>query len=240
MSNTYIKNLINRKIVAELLLISVTFFWGITFIMVKFSIEEIPVFVFLAIRFIMSSFLTLPFFLIAYQRKELKIVDHFYKGSLIGFILWTTYAFQTIGLAYTSSAVAAFLTGLNVVFTPILGIILFRLHIQRTTIIASLLAFTGVAFLSGVFELDLSQTEGFQQLLGNFLIILCAIGIAFHILFTEKYAPSIDPISLLFFQFLISSILSLGSLFLLGDWNFHDFNPFLWSNIVWITLIITV
>ena len=240
MSVINLQNIINRKIVAEFLLISVTFFWGTTFILVKLSIQEIPVFAFLTIRFTLATLLTFSIFIRVNQRRELKLVDHFTKGSLIGFILWTTFAFQTVGLVYTSPAVAAFLTGLNVVFTPLIGLFLFKFQIQLKIIIVSLLAFVGVSFLSGIFELELSQTEGQLQLVGNALIILCALGIAFHILLTEKYAPTLDPIGLLFFQLLISSVLSLGGYIFWSDWNPHNFNPFSWSPVIWITLIITV
>jgi drug/metabolite transporter (DMT)-like permease len=240
LNNSYLQELFERRAVGESLLLISTFFWGITFIFVKLTLETMPVFVFLTIRFFLATVVTLPLFILNCRRKSISLKNHITKGSVIGAVLWVTYAFQTIGLLYTTATIAAFLTGLSVILTPLLGILLFRSQIQKTIIIGTILAFLGVSLLSGILELDLSQSEGQLQLFGNFLVIICAIAIAFHILLTERFAPSIDPIAFLFFQLLASAILSMGTMFVTLQYDPVLFIPTNWDAIVWITLIITV
>ena len=240
MVNSYIRNLFERKTVGEVLLLTTTFFWGTTFILVKLSIELMPVFVFLTIRFFLAAMVSLPLFILRYKQTSISLKDHAIIGGVIGANLWIAFAFQTVGLVFTTATVAAFLTGLNVIITPIIGILLFRLKIRRNIILGAMLAFLGVSLLSGILELDLSQSQAQYQMLGNALIIICAIAIAFHILLTERFAPSIDPAGLLFFQLITAAILSMVTMVGLQQYDSKFFIPSSWEFVIWVTLIITV
>lgn len=237
--------ILNKSLTAELLLIVTTFFWGTTFFLVKSTIEIIPTFPFLTIRFFLASVISLPIFLRQFFRKKIPIRPNFIAGVIIGIFLWISFNFQTIGLQYTSSTVAAFITSLNVIFTPLLAISLFKAPISKRVLITSLAALIGVFLISGMFDYIIegyneSSVDIIPEMFGNILIIICALAIAFHILFTGKYAPKTDPMALLFFQLLITAFLSAGTMILFQDFEIAYFNPSNWTETVWLTLIVTV
>ena len=240
LAKNYIEILFERKTIGEVLLLITTFFWGSTFILVKLTIEIMPVFTFLTIRFFLAAIVSLPIFIFRYKKTAISLKDNIIKGGIIGVTLWISFAFQTVGLVYTTATIAAFLTGLNVIITPVLGILLFRLKVKRNIIIGAILAFFGVSLLSGILELDLSQSQAQWQLFGNVLIIICAIAVAFHILLTERFAPSIDPTGLLFFQLITATILSMVTMLISQQYQpeFLIFSN--WDIIIWLTLIVTV
>ncbi|MEJ2520726.1 MAG: EamA family transporter, partial [Desulfuromonadales bacterium] len=104
---------------AEFMLATVTLFWGATFPIVKDAITEMPVLAFLWVRFALAAGLRA---LLA-GRSGFASLDRrgWRLGVLLGALLFGSYAFQTFGLERTSSANAGFLTGLNVVWVPLLA-----------------------------------------------------------------------------------------------------------------------
>lgn len=235
-----IKQFLNKTITAEILLITVTFFWGTTFFLVKSSLEIIPPFAFLSIRFSFASLFVIPIIL-RQKKKEIVITgDSIIKSVIIGIFLWISFAFQTIGLQYTSSTIAAFITGMNVILTPILAVLLFGSQISKRVIIGATLAFLGLSLLSGIFEINFNNQMNNLQLWGNTSVFICAIAIAFHILSTEKYAPNIDPSYLMSVQVIVAAILSLGISLIVGELKVQYLNPINWNLTIWVTLIITI
>ncbi|MHA1974339.1 MAG: DMT family transporter [Candidatus Hodarchaeales archaeon] len=233
-------NVLDKTIVAELLLVLITLFWGSTFFLVKSSIVIIPVFAFLTVRFTLATLIVLPFILKMKKKFLSSRKDNLVKGCIVGLTLYASFAFQTIGLAYTSSTVAAFITGVNVILTPIFGYFLFQSKLTRMSLVGAFLAFTGVALLSGILETNPENLLGNTQFLGNVFVFICAIAIAFHILLTEKYTPSVDIWLFLFFQLALVAILSFISALIFGEVNIEYFIPFNWNITIWVTLFITV
>jgi drug/metabolite transporter (DMT)-like permease len=108
----------NPETVALVLLVTVTAAWGSTFVAVKDTVAHGPVLGFLAWRFILAGgalALARPGAVLQLSRRDLS------RGALLGLLLAGGYVAQTFGLRYTSAAVSGFLTGLQVVFTPLLG-----------------------------------------------------------------------------------------------------------------------
>jgi len=69
-------------------------------------------------------------------------------GLEMGFWMFLGYAFQAIGLEYTTAQRSGFLLYLNVKFVPFFALILFGRKISVSTWISALIAFTGTALLS--------------------------------------------------------------------------------------------
>ena len=100
---------------AAVLLLTTTFFWGVTFTIVKQAVESVDVFVFLSQRFILAFVLILPICLFKGKNLDARTLR---QGCLMGAFLFGAYAFQTVALLYTSASNTGFLTGLNVVMVP--------------------------------------------------------------------------------------------------------------------------
>ncbi len=109
---------------------------------------------------------------------------------------------------------------------------------KKKTIIASIIAFFGVFLILGVTESNISIST--SALLGDFLILLSTIAIVFHILSTEKFSPQTDPVGMLLFQLVLSTILSILAMFIFNEYRISYFLPSEWDLTIWITLIVTV
>lgn len=194
------------KIGADFLLLIVTFFWGITFVLVKDAIAKVGVFVFLTQRFIPAFILLLIICLARRQPVTLQVVR---RGIILGTFLFGAFAFQTIALVYTSASNTAFLTGLNVVVVPLIGAFVFGHAVTKTMTAGVLLAIIGLFFLCT------NGTLSFN--LGDLLAGMCAVCVALHVIFTGEYARHEDIYWLTAMQLGIIAICSTGAAIILGD-----------------------
>lgn len=128
------------------MLVSVTLFWGATFPIVKEAIELLPVMAFLWIRFALAALL-LGFMA---GRRGFATLDYrgWCNGILLGTLLFLSYLFQTFGLEQTSSANAGFLTGLNVVWVPLLAGPLLKKPAAFGAKVGVIIAFSGLILLT--------------------------------------------------------------------------------------------
>jgi len=195
---------------ADLLLLSVAIAWGVTFLMVQEAIDSTPVYSFLFFRFGLASILM---FFIAYKYfKEINKQTILF-GILLGSILFSAFATQTFGLAYTKSSIVAFITGLNVICVPFLAYFIFKDHVRRNVLIASIIAVVGLYLLTMSGELTLGY--------GEFLTLICAFLFALHIIFTGKFSKEVNVYLLVLFQLITVSILSLAFSLVLDDTTFN-------------------
>lgn len=166
-----------KKIRAGILLLVTTFFWGVTFTIVKDAISQVDVFVFLSQRFLAATLLMLPFALLRLNRMNARLLRH---GVVLGILLFASYAFQTVALKYTSASNTGFLTGLNVVLVPLFGALLFRQPVGRNIRIG-----VGLA-VPGLFLLCMNDGLSFNS--GDILATVCGGCVALHLLFTSRFA----------------------------------------------------
>jgi drug/metabolite transporter (DMT)-like permease len=166
------------KTKADLGLVSVTIFWGTTFILSKNVLEEISLASYLAVRLVLAALFMGVYALRHRSDYNAGTLKH---GMILGVLLFSSYVFQMGGIRYTSASNAGFITGLNVVLVPIFSVLLFR---DRPRV-ASLI---GVAFAT--FGLFLLSGGNFSNLtIGDWLVFICAIVVTFHVIFTGRYAP---------------------------------------------------
>ena len=161
-----------------LLLVSAS--WGLAFVVMKDAIERQSVNSFLFTRFlvaVIAMFLLKPTVIQSINREVLR------KGFIAGLFLAAGYILQTLGLALTGAAVTGFITGLYVVATPVLAAIILRVRITAFTWGCVLLATVGLALLS---------LKGWNLGYGEFLVFLCAIAFAAHIISLSKWSNGLD------------------------------------------------
>jgi drug/metabolite transporter (DMT)-like permease len=174
---------------AEVLLILVTVVWGLTFALVKKSLETITPFVFMAWRFNLA-FLVMGLL----SARRLRQIDWSMvrAGLLLGVFLYASYSFQTFGLKYTTAGNAGFITGLFVIFVPILSFAVLRKKPDRRSIFAAIIAAIGLGFLS--------LQSNFQINLGDLLVLACSFSYSLHIIYLDRYARRFDLVLLTFLQ----------------------------------------
>lgn len=176
-------------------LVAVTAVWGLTFSVVKEAIETIPPFQFLAIRFaIAAAALALAFPKTAAGLRG----PVFAQGALAGAALSAGYALQTVGLQFTEATKAGFITGLFVVFTPVVAALALRRAPAR-------LEAGGVALAAGgLLLLTSGGRAAFSR--GDFLVLGCAAAFACHIVILGRYAASHDPRALALVQMGVAAV----------------------------------
>lgn len=195
---------------ADLLLLSVAIAWGVTFLMVQDAISTTPVYSFLFFRFALASLLM---FFIAYKYLNFINKKTIVYGVVLGLFLFSAFATQTFGLAYTQSSIVAFITGLNVICVPFLAYFIFKDKIKRNVLLGSFIA------VFGLYLLTMSGTLTFEK--GEFLTLICAFLFAFQIIFTGKFSKEVNVFLLVLFQLITVTILSLIFSLILEDKTFN-------------------
>ena len=171
-----------------LALVGVTAIWGVTFVQVQDAIALYPLFAFLAVRFAISTVVLAPF---AWRSVRTLPRSGYAAGVGAGVLLAIAYGLQTAGLELTTVASTGFITGLYVVFTPLLALAFFGTRVPRALWAGVALAVVGLLLLNGV--------PG-GSTLGNALVLGNAIFQAFQITAMERFAPRYDPRALTFLQ----------------------------------------
>ncbi len=187
------------KAVAVALLVVTSMVWGSTFVVVKTAVAHFPVLDFLAWRFLMAGVLLAVIRPRALLRLGWRKIA---QGAVLGAALAAGYVLQTYGLRYTPAAVSGFLTGLQVVFTPVVGWMLLRHRPGARTWGASLLAVAGLAVLS-----LRSATFG----AGEVLTVASAAMFAVQLVILGRWASARDAYGLATVQ-----LLTVGAISLIG------------------------
>lgn len=195
--------MIRGKTYYLLLLLLVTFFWGVTFPIIQVSLQFIGPVSFLAIRFAVSAGIMLPFVLVRKRENMRNTV----KYSLIaGFLLFLGYYFQTVGLVYTTPAKSGIITGLYVVLLPLVSFTYLKKKVSRIDIIASMIAFSGLIIMS----IGSGNSSRIQT--GDLLTLVCAVAYTFQIAYVSKRSHEVDSVYFTFFQLLFVSVFSFAAI----------------------------
>jgi len=169
-----------------LALVAVTAVWGVTFVQVKDALDLYPLFAFLAVRFAISTAALAP---LAGRSLRALPREGLAAGVGAGVLLASAYAFQTAGLELTTVASTGFITGLYVVFTPLLALAAFGTPVSRALWAGIALSVVGLLLLSGV--------PG-GSTVGNALVLANALVTAVLITAMERFAPQYDARALAF------------------------------------------
>lgn len=130
----------------KLMLVAMALIWGYSFLTMKTVLDTVPTFMLLACRFLLSAVIMFIIF-----RKRIKA--HFNReylgfGVLMGCVIWSAYAAQTLGLVDTTPGKNAFLTGTYCILVPFIALILFKERVTKWHIASALLCLVGVGFVA--------------------------------------------------------------------------------------------
>ncbi len=199
-----------KKYLAIAGLTAVTVIWGGGFVASDMALESLLPFQIMAIRFLLASAL-----MGAASIRELKSAGlrEIRAGVLMGISLFVGFAFQIVGLQYTTPSKNAFLTALNVVMVPFIAFAVLKKKVSAKSIAGAVMAVVGVGLLSLEKNLSLG--------LGDALTLICAVGFAFQIFFTSEFVKKYRTVVLNFVQMLTAVALSAVSMLLFRETEFH-------------------
>lgn len=135
----------DRPGLATLALVGATAVWGSTFVLVQGVVAHMPVLAFLAWRFGVAT--TVLLLLRPRAVAALSPADRRH-GLVLGLLLGAGYVLQTFGLLHTSATVSGFITGMFVVFTPLIARAWLGEPLTGTVWLAVGLATAGLAAIS--------------------------------------------------------------------------------------------
>src|SRR5688572_2937219 len=171
-----------------LALVAVTAIWGYTFVPVQEAVAVYPLFAFLAVRFAISTATLAPF---AWGSLRTLPRQGWVAGLGAGTLLALAYGLQTAGLELTTVTSTGFITGLYVVFTPLVALAAFRTPVPAPVWVGVVLSLAGLLLLSGA--------PG-GSWAGNALVLGNAVAQSLQIVAMERFAPLYDARALTFLQ----------------------------------------
>ncbi|RHV00522.1 DMT family transporter [Firmicutes bacterium OM07-11] len=196
-------------------LILVTVIWGGGFVASDMALESMKPFQIMMVRFLLASVL-MGVISRGQRKSEEKLKDRagaIKAGVLMGVTLFMGFAFQIIGLQYTTPSKNAFLTAVNVVIVPFIAFVILKKKIGAKGIIGAVMSVLGVALLS--------LNGDFTVSLGDGLTLFCAVGFAFQIFFTSEFVKKYPASVLNTVQMFTAFVLSAISLMIFGENDFH-------------------
>ncbi len=178
-------------------LLAVTAAWGSTFFLLKDVVTRLPVADFLALRFVVAAAAVT---LLAPRALGRLTADERRHGFLLGLVYGVGQVLQTTGLQTTSASVSGFLTGMYVVFTPVLGAVLLRARTTAVTWVAVALATVGLGVLS---------LQGFAIGSGEALTVASAVLYALHIVGLGRWSRPGSALGLTIVQLWVVALVCL-------------------------------
>ena len=167
----------NEQRRADVALVLVTLFWGLTFPLIRNALEELPAHQFMFLRFALAALVFVPFVVFS-RRARLGLRDVLLPALLLGFLAWSSYFSQAIGLTTIGAGRAAFITGTNCVIVPLLSPVFRAGRPSRIDVLAAIVATFGMYLLTD------PAAGGIQG--GDLWVLLCAFLYAVYLHVLQK------------------------------------------------------
>ncbi|MHB8929273.1 MAG: DMT family transporter [Melioribacteraceae bacterium] len=231
------------KFVGEGALLLMTILWGGTFVIVKESLNDISMMLFIAFRFgIAASILAL---IIAIRKTKIDLKS-ILPGMFLGLFLFLGFFSQTIGLKHTSATKSGVLTGSLVVMVPIFQMIIEKKLPSKGSMIGTFLVFLGIVFLSsgGTSIKDFLSELGANFNFGDGLTIICAAFFALHVVYIDVISMKNHFWTILLLQLTTVSVFSFIAAFIFSGISIESlhvsFTKYLIFGLLYTSLLATL
>ena len=195
---------------ANMLLLLAAAIWGLAFVAQRVGMRHVGPLTFNGVRLALGAAALVPHLL--WLRKSGLEKDQpcnprllFRGGVLAGTVLFLGATLQQYGVVYTTAGKAGFITGLYVVFVPLLGLFI-GVKTGRFIWAGAVAAAAGLSLLSAKGVMGIDPGDG--------LVLLSAVFWAMHVLVIGRLSRRIPPVRLAVAQFTVVSVLSLVGAFL--------------------------
>ena len=191
------------KLTLYIAMISIAAVWGSSFVVMKDSLERQNVFSFLSSRFILAALLMFLYKPGVFRGLTNKFIS---RGIIAGILLGSGYIFQTYGLTKTTVSNTGFITGLYLVFTPLISLIILKRHVLKIQWLAVIVATIGLFFIS---------YNGVTIGLGEILVLISAFIYGAHFVALGEWSDGKNTYALTFIQ--VVTVAALTSIFAFKD-----------------------
>ncbi|MBR6668375.1 MAG: DMT family transporter [Clostridia bacterium] len=218
---------LNNATGGRLALLTAALIWGSSFIVMKDTLDHIPVFQLLAIRFTLGGLLLAVIFRKQLMKAGRAILPH---GAICGVLLLAAYASQTYGLKTTTPGANAFLTAVYCVIVPFMAWGMTRKSPTLYNWAAAVMCIGGIGLISLSGDLTIGT--------GEWLTLLSGVLYALHIMGLSRFGEQDDPIALTIVQFAVVAVLSwVCTLTVESGSSFPA--PEVWPKLMYLTVLAT-
>lgn len=182
---------------SESILIIITLIWGGTFVVIKGALEDASPLFFVGIRFLIAAILLTPFMLKRLREFTKPVLR---AGIILGTILFFGFSSQTLGLQFTTASKSGFITGLAVVFTPLLQMVIEHRMPRPGNLIGVVLVVIGLYLLT--------SPSGATFNVGDALTLACAFFFALYIVYIDVFSKKFSIMHLVYLQICTVAALS--------------------------------
>ena len=164
-------------------------------------------------RFLIGALAIFPLWYVMEKPRQIFAFNKVNRNAaLLGLVLTSGMLLQQWGMVYTTAGRAGFLTGVYLIFVPLLGL-LFRNKTEWPTWLGMSLAFVGLYFMG--------QIDSDEIFIGDILVLASSVLFALHIIFTGIIANDTSPFRLIFIQFCVATVITglLVPIFEAWDWQ---------------------
>jgi drug/metabolite transporter (DMT)-like permease len=183
---------------ATLALLAVSALWGTTFVAVKSALSDCTPLLFVGVRFTVATIAALPLL-----RRPSDLRGAWRAGVPLGVALALGYSTQTLGLAVTTPARSAFVTGLNVAIVPLWAAVILGRKARPLSLLGLLVAVPGLWLLT--------SPAGSSWNSGDSWTAACALFFALHVVLVSRLGAAHDARVLLVSQLLVTATICLAA-----------------------------
>lgn len=214
---------------ADIMLLLVTLFWGISYWLIDISLTVVDPFTLNAYRFLLAFFIAL---IVAFPKLKNVNRTTLKYSAILGVALLFVYIGATFGVRYTSLSNAGFLCALTVVITPILAFLFLKQKPEKKLAVVVLMCLIGIALLT--------LNENLKPALGDILCIMCAFAYAIDLLITERAVrtETVNPFQLGVFQLGFTGLYNLVLALFIESPVLPD-TPGVWGAILFLSIFCT-
>ncbi|MGX8796422.1 DMT family transporter [Fusibacter sp. JL298sf-3] len=184
-----------KRVLSDFSLLFVAFAWGGGFVAVKDALNFLPPMYLMMFRFLLAGacvYLALFKWIGKIEKKE------WVNGAIVGTVLFLAFAFQTLGLQYTTASKQGFLTAVYVVIVPFLYWMLYRKVPKLKVFLGSFLTIIGIGLVG--------LNESIHLNIGDVLTLVCAFFFAAHIIAIEYFAKQMHVFKIAFIQIAVAAL----------------------------------
>ena len=213
------------KILLYLGLLATTAIWGGSFLIMKDSLERQNVYSFLATRFVLASLIMFSF-----NPKSLVGLNKVFikRAVFAGMLTSGGFIFQTFGLTQTTVSNTGFITGLYLVFTPLIAWLLLKHKITKAQWGAVLVATMGLYLIA---------YNGISVGVGEILVLVSAVMFAAQIVAVGEWSDGKNSYPLTLIQIMVAAVVF--SIFTIKDGYQLPPDSSVWSAIIFTAVFAT-
>ena len=216
-----------KKLARPMILVA-TVIWGSTFFILKDTLDSVDLQFLLAFRFTLAAaILALVFW------KNWKGMDRscWWRGAVMGLLLYAAYTVQNYGLMRTTPGKNAFFTAVYCVLVPFLSWAADHRRPDRFNVLAAVLCIVGIGFVS--------WDGGFYLGFGDCLTLISGLLYACHITVTSRFARDRDVFLLTVIQFIVVALCCWIGTVITGGFPTDGLSPRAWWVLIYLGVAAT-